>query len=87
MEKKLVFDMKSSKLILAIGQCSKCVKCAQAILARFCHEFSLRFLSRTILVRFESDGRRRGRLVMRDLIKHDTLLCHDSGPPKEQITE
>ena len=39
MEKKLVFDMKSSKLILAIGQCSKCVKCAQAILARFCHEF------------------------------------------------
>ena len=39
MEKKLVFDMKSSKLILAIGQCSKCVKCAQAILVRFCHEF------------------------------------------------
>ena len=37
MEKKLVFDMKSLKLILAC-QCSKCVKCAQAILARFCHE-------------------------------------------------
>ena len=35
--KKLVFGMKSSKLILAIGQCSKCVKCAQAILSRVFH--------------------------------------------------